>query len=82
MIAAALAALKAIPRLVDAAERIAEGISAMNRQHQEAIAKARKDEKDKIVRGFINARRSSMLRKSAKIQRDPGAAGGTPKGVD
>ena len=82
MIATALAALKAIPRLVDAAERIADGISAMNRQHQETIAKARKDEKDKIVRGFINARRSNMLRKSTKVQRDSGDTDSTSKGVD
>tara|TARA_B100001123_G_C14946343_1_gene881848 strand:+ start:409 stop:645 length:237 start_codon:yes stop_codon:yes gene_type:complete len=76
VIATALAALKAIPRLVDAAERIADGVQAMNRANQERVAKERLDEKNNFADEFI----ADVRVRDPKIQRDNGDNSSPPEG--
>jgi len=78
MIAEFLAAMKAIPKLVDAAEMIANGIGTMNRRQQEVEAKERLDDKNRLVHDFISAR--SKLR-DTEVQRGGGDPGDPPGGV-
>ena len=80
MVAEFLAAMKAIPRLVDAAEMIAEGVSAMNKAAQEKQAKERLDEKNRLVHDFINARHE--LRDDPEVQRGGGDTPEPPEGSD
>ena len=68
MITTLLAALKAIPRLVDAAERIADGVAAMNRAHQENVAKERLDEKNTFVDDYI----AGIRVRDPEVRRDTG----------
>ena len=68
MITTLLAALKAIPRLVDAAERIADGVAAMSRAHQEKVAKERLDEKNIFVDDYI----AGVRVRDPEVQRDTG----------
>ena len=76
MIATLLAALKAIPRLVDAAERIADGVAAMSRAHQEKVAKERLDEKNTFVDDYI----AGVRVRDPEVQRDTGHDDGPPEG--
>ena len=76
MIATLLAALKAIPRLVDAAERIADGVAAINKAHQEKVAKERLDEKNTFVDDYI----ANIRVRDPEVRRDTGHDDGPPEG--
>ena len=76
MITTLLAALKAIPRLVDAAERIADGVAAMNKAHQEKVAKERLDEKNTFVDDYI----ADIRMYDPEVQRGKGHDDGPPEG--
>ena len=73
MLTSLLAALKAIPRLVDALERLADVGTAMAAQH-------RKDEKDKFVDDLIALALSKRVHKD-KTKRMEDSGGGESNGV-
>ena len=67
MIGELLAALKAVPRIVDALEQLGDVATAQ-------MAQKRKDEKDKTVDDLIASARSKRLREreAERISRDSG----------
>tara|TARA_Y100001937_G_C7127762_1_gene335687 strand:- start:2922 stop:3158 length:237 start_codon:yes stop_codon:yes gene_type:complete len=76
MLAEILAAARALPQLVKVAERIADGVQALNKAQQEKVAKERRDKKDSIVNDFI----SDGVHSDPEVQRSSGAAGEPPEG--
>lgn len=75
MLAELLAAARALPALVKAAERIADGVQAFNKQQQEKVAKERLDEKNRVVDDFIDG-----VPDDDEIQRGGGVTDETPTG--
>ena len=77
MLAELLAAARALPQLVKVAERIADGVQALNKAQQEKVAKDRLDEKNRTVDDFI-----SGVRGDPKVSGGGGDSDETPTGVD
>lgn len=81
MITALLAALRAIPRLVDAMEMVAEGITLINSQMREKEAKGRLDEKNELVDDLINRARDMRLRRDREVSGGDGPDNSPSEGV-
>lgn len=81
MIAALLAALRAVPRLVDAMEMVAEGITLINAQMREKEAKVRLDEKNELVDDLIARARDMRLRRDREVPGGNGPDSSPSEGV-
>ena len=73
MISELLAALKAVPHILSALERLGDIQTAQ-------MAQQRKDEKDKMVNDLIDAARERRLRRNSEAKRVSGDSGEEPSG--